>query len=275
MSLGTRWGLFRHYWTLISLGLTLVCTIVLIMHMPSVSATALRVRGAEPDDVRAFGGDLFHPGVGLLLLLAVTVLNVYKPAGLTAYGWRKQRHERHAFPRRGPERVGSVMSGLVQQSGAPANASSFSRLTTRAAYFLFRFAEMWCAMLVGMGAFVAVKFALSAQGVPVLSDPASVEFQVGMALFMVTPMAAWMRFRGCAWRECIAMSAAMLLPSAAVVVSSALALQDTRLWLEGNQHVLMLVGMLAFMLYRREHYAGGSSFGLWRAASEYRQRSGA
>ena len=43
------------------------------------------------------GGDLFHPGAGLLLLLAITMLNVYKPEGLTPYGWRKQREERRAL----------------------------------------------------------------------------------------------------------------------------------------------------------------------------------
>ena len=40
ISLGTPWGLFRHYWVLISLGLTLFATVILLMHMPSVSASA-------------------------------------------------------------------------------------------------------------------------------------------------------------------------------------------------------------------------------------------
>ena len=37
----------------------------------------------------------------------------------------------------------------------------------------------------------------------------------------------------------------------------------------------MVVGMLAFMIYRREHYASGYSFGQWRPASQHRQGSGA
>src|SRR5260370_6017617 len=36
MSLGTHWGLFRHYWVLISLVLTIVSTVVLVLHMPTV-----------------------------------------------------------------------------------------------------------------------------------------------------------------------------------------------------------------------------------------------
>ncbi len=35
-----------------------------------------------------------------MVLLIVLVLNVYKPVGLTPYGWHKQRQERRA--RRGP-----------------------------------------------------------------------------------------------------------------------------------------------------------------------------
>src|ERR687894_2536717 len=40
MSLGTPWGLFRHYWVLISLGLTVFSIIILLLHMPTVSALA-------------------------------------------------------------------------------------------------------------------------------------------------------------------------------------------------------------------------------------------
>jgi hypothetical protein len=42
----------------------------------------------------AASGDLFHPSVGLVILLAITALNVYKPRGVTPYGWRKLQEER-------------------------------------------------------------------------------------------------------------------------------------------------------------------------------------
>jgi hypothetical protein len=99
LALGTHWGLVRHYWVVISLLLTLLSTVVLVLHMPTVSAMASMARHAEGADLRALGGDLFHPGAGLLVLLAITVLNVYKPAGMTPYGWRKQRQECQARPR--------------------------------------------------------------------------------------------------------------------------------------------------------------------------------
>jgi hypothetical protein len=94
MSLGTPWGLFRHYWVLISLVLTVLCTAVLLLHMPDVTATAAAARAAGDVELAALGGDVLHPGVGLALLLAITALNVHKPRGLTRYGWRKQQEER-------------------------------------------------------------------------------------------------------------------------------------------------------------------------------------
>jgi hypothetical protein len=93
MSLGTKWGLFRHYWTLITLVLTILATVVLLEHMPDVSAIADVAREADGADLAGgLGGELLHAGVGLTVLLVIQVLNVYKPRGLTPYGWRKQ-HE--------------------------------------------------------------------------------------------------------------------------------------------------------------------------------------
>jgi hypothetical protein len=94
MSLGTPWGLFRHYWVLISLGLTILCAVVLLLHMPSVSHLAAVAARADGTGLGTLGGDLVHPGLGLLVLLVITGLNVYKPRGLTPYGWRRQQEER-------------------------------------------------------------------------------------------------------------------------------------------------------------------------------------
>ena len=93
ISLGTPWGLFRHYWVLVSLALTAFSTVILVLHMPVVSAQAAIAQVADVVSLAALGGDLLHSGLGLLVLLAITGLNVYKPRGMTPYGWRKH-HER-------------------------------------------------------------------------------------------------------------------------------------------------------------------------------------
>ena len=94
LSVGTRWGLFQHYWVLFSLALTMLATFVLVQHMPSVSdyaRVALANPGATVGELRV---ELFHSGAGLLVLLAIQVMNVYKPRGLTPYGWRRQGERR-------------------------------------------------------------------------------------------------------------------------------------------------------------------------------------
>ena len=98
MSLGSKWGLFRHYWVLIALVLTILATVILLLHMPTVSSLADVARAADAAALRRFEGDLLHPGLGLVVLLAVMVLNVYKPRGLTRYGWRKQREQGRRTP---------------------------------------------------------------------------------------------------------------------------------------------------------------------------------
>lgn len=93
MALGTKWGLFHHYWVLISLVLTVVAAVLLVLHMPTVSSQADIARAAEGARLDGLGGDLLHPGIGLVVLLVIQVLNVYKPRGVTPYGQRKQREQ--------------------------------------------------------------------------------------------------------------------------------------------------------------------------------------
>ncbi|HEX8598632.1 MAG TPA: DUF2269 domain-containing protein [Chloroflexia bacterium] len=95
MSVGTRWGLFRHYWVLISLLLTVLATVVLLAETQTISYYAHRA--ADPatpgDELRTLGSTLVHSIGGTVLLLVILVLNVYKPQGLTRYGWRKQQEQ--------------------------------------------------------------------------------------------------------------------------------------------------------------------------------------
>lgn len=91
MALGTKWGLFQHYWVLISLVLTVFATVVLLLHMPTVTYLADIAREADAARLGELGGDLVHPGIGVIVLLVIQVLNVYKPRGVTRYGQRKQR----------------------------------------------------------------------------------------------------------------------------------------------------------------------------------------
>jgi hypothetical protein len=91
-ALGTTWGLFRHWWVIVKLLLTLVATTVLLLQVPTIRMLAEAARsGADP---RELPGTLAHSIGGLLVLVVVAVLSTYKPRGLTRYGWRKQQAER-------------------------------------------------------------------------------------------------------------------------------------------------------------------------------------
>jgi hypothetical protein len=98
IALGTKWGLFKHYWVSISLVLTLIAVFVLLGNMQTVSFFAsIAAEMNTADDMTLIGAlpsELLHAGLGLLVLLVIQVLNVYKPKGITPYGWRKQQEQR-------------------------------------------------------------------------------------------------------------------------------------------------------------------------------------
>jgi hypothetical protein len=96
-SLGTSWGLFRHYWVLLKLLLTVFATIVLSVKMELIGYAARLAAETTSfeSDLRAAGMQLVvHAAGGLLVLLVPMVLSVYKPPGITRYGRRKLREQR-------------------------------------------------------------------------------------------------------------------------------------------------------------------------------------
>ena len=101
VSLGTKWGLARHWWVLVSLALTVFATVVLLVETGTIASyAAVAADPAATDaELRGLGGTLVHSVGGTLVLLMVLVRNVYKPSGLTPYGWRRQYEERRRRPR--------------------------------------------------------------------------------------------------------------------------------------------------------------------------------
>jgi DMSO/TMAO reductase YedYZ heme-binding membrane subunit len=89
-SLGTTWGLFRHYWVLFKL-LIYIETFSLMADVAADPGSDLGVVRNPSPALRA--------ALALLLLLVATVLAVYKPWGMTRYGQRRQHQLRTAPPR--------------------------------------------------------------------------------------------------------------------------------------------------------------------------------
>lgn len=96
-SLGTKWGLFRHYWVVVKFLIAIFATIVLLIHTQPIGLLA-----DAAAETTLSSADLREPriqlvvaaGAGLLVLLVNTTLAVYKPRGMTPYGWRKQNEQR-------------------------------------------------------------------------------------------------------------------------------------------------------------------------------------
>ncbi|MGH7961767.1 MAG: hypothetical protein ACRERD_08055, partial [Candidatus Binatia bacterium] len=92
-ALGTAWGLFRHYWVLFKLLLTSIATAVLLLKLAPISVLAdaaakTAFSSASLAELRA--SILVHAAGGLVVLLTITALALYKPQGLTPYGAKKQ-----------------------------------------------------------------------------------------------------------------------------------------------------------------------------------------
>jgi hypothetical protein len=97
--LGTQWGLFRHYWVVFKLVINVVATFVLVMYMDTLNFIAGVAAESESLSEVRNPSPALHAGAALLLLIAATVLAVYKPRGMTPYGWRKgQRLRRPSAP---------------------------------------------------------------------------------------------------------------------------------------------------------------------------------
>ena len=108
-SLGTEWGLFRHYWVAAKFVLTAGATGLLLVHMRAVSRAAILASSGAFDlefsrlQVRL----VIDATLAGMVLIVATVLSMYKPGGLTAYGLRKQQEA--------ARRVGRAVSARVSR----------------------------------------------------------------------------------------------------------------------------------------------------------------
>jgi hypothetical protein len=90
-SLGTPWGLVRHWWVLIKLALTVVATGLLLLHTQPIGhlggvAASGGPLSADLDGMRV--QLLVDAAAALVVLLGATVLAVVKPRGVTRFARR-------------------------------------------------------------------------------------------------------------------------------------------------------------------------------------------
>jgi hypothetical protein len=86
-SLGTTWGLVRHYWVIAKLVINVLATIVLLAYTQTLGAlSGIAAQTTwSPDDLALLGSPtvIVHASGALVLLLAATFLAIFKPRGMT------------------------------------------------------------------------------------------------------------------------------------------------------------------------------------------------
>ena len=132
-SLGTPWGLFRHYWVLAKLLLTAFATTILLMKLRMIGdAARLAAEAILPrHDLSTVGAELrFHAAAGLLVLLVPVVLSLYKPRGLTPFGRRKHQEKREPMqqPESSQRRPSPISQETVRISSGGAVTFTLSRI---------------------------------------------------------------------------------------------------------------------------------------------------
>lgn len=96
-SLGTHWGLVRHYWVVTKLVLTVLSTLVLLLHTQPIHSLADAARRAPlgPGDERGVRVQLLvDAAAAIVVLVAAAALSVFKPRGITPHGWRVEHRRR-------------------------------------------------------------------------------------------------------------------------------------------------------------------------------------
>jgi hypothetical protein len=96
-SLGTKWGLLRHYWVLLKLVITIGATFLLMVHTQAIDglsgiAAKTSIMGAYPSGMQL--KMVVTSGATVVVLIMLAGLAVYKPRGMTPYGQRKQVEQR-------------------------------------------------------------------------------------------------------------------------------------------------------------------------------------
>jgi hypothetical protein len=83
-AVGTKWGLFKHYWIVVKLFLTVASTILLLLHLQPISylsSVAIKPSFSNSQNSVQLIDLISKAGAAILVLLAMTTISIYKPWG--------------------------------------------------------------------------------------------------------------------------------------------------------------------------------------------------
>ena len=138
---------------------------------------------------------------------------------------------------------------------SPETGGQVLRYVVAGWHFTRHLLEMVIAMVAGM---MVLGVAVGILGEPSGEVNLLVEYAF-MGASMSAPMVAWMRYRGHSWTDGLEMTAALLLPMFALVLSVELGMAElSEHSLMGLSHAAMIGGMALLMLYRWDRYVHGA-----------------
>ena len=148
-------------------------------------------------------------------------------------------------------------TNLLKIATTQAHDHRIRNSASKAGRFSLHLLEMLLAMMAGM---VALSFL--GDLIPTYSSlyfafrSGTNLYELAMVVSMTVPMVAWMIVRGHGRRHSAEMAFAMFAPVAVIIVLRLLEADTYLPWLGDIGHMASFVGMIAAMLYRRDHYTG-------------------
>jgi hypothetical protein len=121
--------------------------------------------------------------------------------------------------------------------------------------FLLQFLELQIPM--GLGALICYllgRLIPDSSGLATFYHPGTYLFAIGDVLFLTVPVIAWMIFRGYSRQFSLEMAVAMIAPVAMIAVLGELSGFAYLLWLVTAMYPAMCLGMIAYMIYRRDDF---------------------
>jgi hypothetical protein len=128
---------------------------------------------------------------------------------------------------------------------------------SKAGRFVLHFLELQIPMVLGaLTCYLVVRLITSSSSFSTIYHPGTYLFAIGDLLFLTMPVVIWMIFRSYSWQHILEMAAVMIAPVAAIIVLGQSTAYDYLTWLLTAGYPIMCLGMLIYMLYRRDLFTG-------------------
>ena len=128
---------------------------------------------------------------------------------------------------------------------------------SKAGIFILQFLEMQIPMALGaLVCYLLARLVPPTSRFATIYHPGTYLFAVGDMLYLSIPVLIWMIFRGHSRRDSLGMAVAMVAPVTAIMALGTLTEYDFLTGLLTAGYPAMSIGMLAYMFYRRDHFAG-------------------